>query len=83
MSSKSLGSIRQLLSRGSACAQRRTLTLQADDALDPRLRAIDVAKLSVQRSTTPKEKLDNDSLVFGKSFTGTQSISRPPLIECH
>ncbi|KAK4993898.1 branched-chain-amino-acid transaminase bat2 [Elasticomyces elasticus] len=50
---------------------RRTFAtqLQADDATDPRLQAIDPSQLSISKTTTPKDLVPNEELVFGRTFT--------------
>ncbi|KAF2157063.1 branched-chain amino acid aminotransferase II [Myriangium duriaei CBS 260.36] len=47
----------------------RSYSLRADDATDPKLRAIDTSSLSIQKTTTPKELIPNEELVFGRHFT--------------
>lgn len=50
-------------------APRRSYSIQAPDAKDPKLRTIDTSKLSIQKTTTPKTLTPNNDLVFGRSFT--------------
>jgi branched-chain amino acid aminotransferase len=50
-------------------AQRRSYAIAAPDAADPKLQAIDLSKLQVQKTTTPKEIMTNKDLVFGRYFT--------------
>lgn len=50
-------------------SQRRSYAIAAPDSKDPKLQAIDLSKLQVQKTTTPKERLDNKDLVFGRTFT--------------
>lgn len=53
-----------------ARSSRRHYALQAADATDPKLSAIDPAQLTITRATTPKDLLPNEELVFGRTFTG-------------
>jgi len=59
--------------KGIRCMQanraQRLYSIQADDASDPRLKAVDPSRLSVQKTTTPKNLIPNEELVFGRSFT--------------
>jgi branched-chain amino acid aminotransferase len=60
--------------RATACLmQRRTYAspsnLQAPDASDPKLRAVDASQLEIQRTTTPKSIMPHDQLIFGRNFT--------------
>ncbi|KAK4543711.1 hypothetical protein LTR36_005356 [Oleoguttula mirabilis] len=79
-----MASIRSLLPRGSnrlltrqppaqcLAAQRRTYAtpnLQAPDASDPKLKAIDVSQLHITKTTTPKALTPHNELVFGRTFT--------------
>lgn len=48
--------------------------MQANDASDPRLQAIDSSKLSITKTTTPKDLMPNEELVFGRYFTGTLHV---------
>lgn len=43
--------------------------LHAPDALDPKLTAVDITNLSIQKTTTPKPIIPNNELIFGKTFT--------------
>lgn len=47
----------------------RHYSLQADDATDPRLRAVDASSLTIEKTATPKQLTPNEELVFGKHFT--------------
>lgn len=49
--------------------RRHQSTLQAPDALDPKLTAIDVSALEISNSITPKTITPNEELVFGRTFT--------------
>ena len=53
--------------------QRRLYAIEASDATDSRLQAIDASKVSIAKTTTPKDLVPNQDLVFGKYFTGTIS----------
>jgi branched-chain amino acid aminotransferase len=46
-----------------------TNTLQSPDAADPKLRAIDTSKLQITNTTSPKDVIPHNQLVFGKAFT--------------
>ncbi|KAF2862742.1 branched-chain amino acid aminotransferase II [Piedraia hortae CBS 480.64] len=65
---------RSLLPRANVCSHvswksSRAYSIQAPDAADPRLRAIDLSKLQITKTTTPKDVLPNHKLVFGHTFT--------------
>jgi len=62
-------SARAWTSRRCLFAQRRSYAIAAPDAADPKLQAIDLSKLQVQKTTTPKEMMSNKDLVFGRYFT--------------
>ncbi|KAI4738512.1 branched-chain-amino-acid aminotransferase [Aureobasidium sp. EXF-12298] len=49
--------------------QSRGYAMAAHDILNPKLTAIDKSKLTITKTTTPKELIPNDELVFGKHFT--------------
>ncbi|KAI4760810.1 branched-chain-amino-acid aminotransferase [Aureobasidium sp. EXF-3400] len=51
------------------CFQSRGYAMAAHDILNPKLTAIDKSKLTITKTTTPKELIPNDELVFGKHFT--------------
>jgi branched-chain amino acid aminotransferase len=59
------------LPRSTQCLlrQRRPYSIAAPDASDPKLRAIDLSKLHVTKTTSPKELTSNNELVFGRYFT--------------
>lgn len=48
---------------------RRNYALQAADASDPKLSSIDASQLEITKTTTPRDLLPNDQLVFGRTFT--------------
>ncbi|KAK5120487.1 hypothetical protein LTR85_006142 [Meristemomyces frigidus] len=53
-------------------AQRRsyaTPNLQAPDASDAKLKAIDLSQLQTTKTTTPKDLIPHDQLIFGRTFT--------------
>lgn len=54
-----------------ASKQSRSYAIEAKDASDPRLQSIDPSRLSITKTTTPKDLIPNEELVFGKYFTGT------------
>ena len=62
-------SARAWASQRGLASQRRTYSIAAPDAADPKLQAIDLSKLQVQKTTTPKELMSNNELVFGRYFT--------------
>lgn len=43
--------------------------MQAPDAADPKLSAIDLSQLQITKTTTPKPITANEQLVFGRTFT--------------
>ncbi|TKA80330.1 hypothetical protein B0A55_02206 [Friedmanniomyces simplex] len=49
--------------------QRRPYALQAPDAADPKLKAIDVSQLTTTTTTTPKDTIPHNQLIFGRNFT--------------
>jgi len=49
--------------------QRRAYALQAPDAADPKLKAIDVSLLTTTTTTTPKDTIPHNQLIFGRNFT--------------
>lgn len=51
-----------------AC-QLRSYAIAAHDVSDPKLTTIDGSKLSITKTTTPKELIPSDELVFGRHFT--------------
>ncbi|KAI5370936.1 Putative aminotransferase class IV, aminotransferase, class IV [Septoria linicola] len=51
------------------CEARRTYSLRAPDASDPRLSTIDPSTLSITKTTTPKQITPHNELVFGRAFT--------------
>lgn len=53
----------------SAVTQRRFQSLKAPDVDEPRLTQIDLSKLQVTTTTTPKDLLPHDQLIFGRTFT--------------
>ncbi|PNS19715.1 branched-chain amino acid aminotransferase [Sphaceloma murrayae] len=55
-------------SKTASCRSYAT-TLAAEDVSDPKLRKLDTSALSVQKTTTPKEIIPNEELVFGRHFT--------------
>lgn len=50
-------------------ASRSRQELKAPDATDPQLFTIDLSKLEVTKTTTPKSIVPNDQLIFGRTFT--------------
>jgi branched-chain amino acid aminotransferase len=50
-------------------SQSRCYAMGAHDILDPKLTTLDNSKLTITKTTTPKELIPNDELVFGKHFT--------------
>ncbi|GAB7350865.1 hypothetical protein MBLNU459_g1389t1 [Dothideomycetes sp. NU459] len=52
-----------------ASKQHRSYALQASDAADPKLKSIDASQLSITKTTTPKDLMPNEELVFGRYFT--------------
>lgn len=63
--------LRQSLSQRCLLAQqsRRPYSIAAPDATDPKLRNIDLSKLQITKTSTPKEIMSNEDLVFGRFFT--------------
>nr|POE49327.1 branched-chain-amino-acid aminotransferase, mitochondrial [Quercus suber] len=49
--------------------QRRWQSIKAPDADEPKLKSIEVSDLSITKTTTPKQIMANDKLVFGHNFT--------------
>ena len=49
--------------------RKQNQNIQAPDAKDPRLRSIDTSKLSITKTTTPKDITPNEELIFGRFFT--------------
>ncbi|KAK0970112.1 branched-chain-amino-acid transaminase bat2 [Friedmanniomyces endolithicus] len=49
--------------------QRRAYALQAPDAANPKLKAIDVSLLTTTTTTTPKDTIPHNQLIFGRNFT--------------
>lgn len=69
-SARRAGSSLQLTSRWNASQnQRRQYSLQAPDAADPRLRAVDTSALTITKTTSPKPITPSEELIFGRSFT--------------
>ena len=56
------------LRQGNA-SQLRSYAIAAHDVSNPKLTSIDASKLSITKTTTPKELIPNDELVFGRHFT--------------
>lgn len=58
---------------------RRWYSIHADAASATKLAEIDPSKLSITKSTTPKDLLPPEELVFGRTFTGTSpdATSKP------
>ncbi|KAG9648031.1 branched-chain amino acid transaminase, partial [Aureobasidium melanogenum] len=50
-------------------SQSRCYAIAAQDVSNPKLTTIDTSKLTITKTTTPKELIPNDELVFGKHFT--------------
>ena len=50
-------------------SQLRSYAIAAHDVLNPKLTSIDASKLSITKTTTPKDLIPNDELVFGRHFT--------------
>ncbi|KAH0394152.1 branched-chain-amino-acid aminotransferase, partial [Aureobasidium melanogenum] len=50
-------------------SQSRCYAIAAHDVSNPKLTTIDTSKLTITKTTTPKELIPNDELVFGKHFT--------------
>ena len=48
----------------------RTYSIKAEAASATQLLGLDASKVTVQKSTTPKELLAPKDLVFGRTFTG-------------
>jgi branched-chain amino acid aminotransferase len=48
----------------------RSYSIQAESASTIKLQEIDPSKLTVQKTTTPKELVPPNELVFGRTFTG-------------
>lgn len=48
---------------------QRQYSIQAPDASDPALSKVDVSRLSITKTTTPKPITPNSELVFGRTFT--------------
>lgn len=61
----------------SACTaplrRRRFYSIQSQEDSIARLPGIDPSKLSITKSTTPKELIPPQELVFGRTFTGTRT----------
>lgn len=49
---------------------QRQYSIKPDSAGFPTLPALDPSKLEITKTTTPKELIPQDQLVFGKTFTG-------------
>lgn len=49
---------------------QRTYSVKLEATTDPRLPGLDPSKLTITKTTTPKEPLPPQELVFGKTFTG-------------
>lgn len=60
---------------------RRFYSIQSQEDSIARLPGIDPSKLSITKSTTPKELLPPQELVFGRTFTGTHT--RHPLSDLY
>ncbi|PBP15796.1 branched-chain-amino-acid aminotransferase [Diplocarpon rosae] len=54
---------------GAACQQARFYSVHAEAASTIKLQEIDPSKLSITKTTTPKELVPQDELVFGRTFT--------------
>ncbi|KAK6582462.1 hypothetical protein PZA11_004870 [Diplocarpon coronariae] len=52
-----------------ACQQLRLYSIQAEAASTIKLQEIDPSKLSITKTTTPKELVPQNELVFGRTFT--------------
>ncbi|THY05676.1 branched-chain-amino-acid aminotransferase [Aureobasidium pullulans] len=50
-------------------SQTRCYAMAAHDVSNPKLTTIDNSQLTITKTTTPKELIPNDELVFGKHFT--------------
>jgi len=55
----------------------RTYSIKAEAASTTQLHSLDASKLTVQKSTTPKELLPPNELVFGRNFTGLFQFRKP------
>jgi hypothetical protein len=78
--------LRQLLSRSSLSKQSssrllasweqplRTYSIKASAASTAKPKDIDYSKLSITKTTTPKELVPSNELVFGRSFTGKSPL---------
>ncbi|KAK2626193.1 hypothetical protein QTJ16_004455 [Diplocarpon rosae] len=54
---------------GAVCQQARFYSIHAEAASTTKLQEIDPSKLSITKTTTPKELVPQNELVFGRTFT--------------
>jgi branched-chain amino acid aminotransferase len=57
----------------------RSYSIQAKAASTAKLQDIDLSKLSITKTTTPKELVPPNELVFGRTFTGSHPLSNSAL----
>lgn len=53
----------------------RSYSIQAEAASTAKLQDINPSKLSITKTTTPKELVPPNELVFGRTFTGSPPFS--------
>jgi branched-chain amino acid aminotransferase len=58
----------------------KSYSIQAESASTVKLQDIDPSKLSITKTTTPKELVPREELVFGRTFTGMKDLQETKVI---
>jgi branched-chain amino acid aminotransferase len=58
------------LSASLRCRTQRPYSIHADASVGNKIQDIDPTKLSITRTTSPKDLLPPEDLIFGRNFTG-------------
>ena len=53
------------------CRTRRTYSIHADASVGTKIQDIDPTKLSITKTTNPKDLLPPEELIFGRNFSGS------------
>lgn len=75
LSSLSSSSGRFVVPASLRCRSQRPYSIHADASVGTKIQDIDPTKLSITKTTTPKDLLPPEELIFGHSFTGSVAVA--------
>ena len=69
------------LSASLRCRTQRPYSIHADASVGNKIQDIDPTKLSITRTTSPKDLLPPEDLIFGRNFTGRRPNQRHSCVD--